>query len=261
MSSQSHTAIVTGAANGIGRAVALRLASDGFNVAICDISSQEAALKVLKAEIEAKGQKALAVVANVSVEKEVNDFVSTVVSQFGGLDVMVANAGVAVLTSILETTMEEWEHVFNTNVRGTLLCYRAAAKVMIEQNRGGRIIGASSLAGKKSAALCSTYGSTKFAIRSLTQTAACEFGKFNITVNAYAPGLTDTPLLTNMDARIGQLMGAGPGAYKEMMKGQTALGRIAEPEEIASLVSFLASKESSFITGQTISIDGGIWFD
>lgn len=90
---------------------------------------------------------------------------------------------------------------------------------------------------------------------------ACEFGKFNITVNAYAPGLTDTPLLTNMDARIGQLMGAGPGAYKEMMKGQTALGRIAEPEEIASLVSFLASKESSFITGQTISIDGGIWFD
>jgi len=88
MSSQSHTAIVTGAANGIGRAVALRLASDGFNVAICDISSQEAALKVLKAEIEAKGQKALAVVANVSVEKEVNDFVSTVVSQFGGLDVV-----------------------------------------------------------------------------------------------------------------------------------------------------------------------------
>jgi len=86
--SQSHTAIVTGAANGIGRAVALRLASDGFNVAICDISSQEAALKVLKAEIEAKGQKALAVVANVSVEKEVNDFVSTVVSQFGGLDVV-----------------------------------------------------------------------------------------------------------------------------------------------------------------------------
>ncbi|KXN89489.1 Diacetyl reductase [(S)-acetoin forming] [Leucoagaricus sp. SymC.cos] len=163
MSSQSPTAIVTGGASGIGRAIALRLASDGFNVAICDISSQEVAMKALKAEIGAKGRKALAMVVNVSVEKEVNDFVSTVVSQFGGLDVMVANAGVAVLTSILESAL--------------------------------------SLSGKKSAALCSTYGSTKFAIRSLTQTAgeslvrydaytinrrilACEFGKFNITVNA-----------------------------------------------------------------------------
>ena len=176
MSSQPRSAIVTGAASGIGRAIALRLASDGFNVAMCDISSQEAALKSLQDEIEAKGRKAIVMVADVSVEKEVNDFVSTVVSEFGGLDVvreqfhdlsikmnshwgkMVANAGVAVLASILDSkftffmtghlwlhnwtaTMEEWERVFNINVKGTLLCYKAAAKVMIEQNRGGRIIG------------------------------------------------------------------------------------------------------------------------
>ncbi|KAL9709649.1 hypothetical protein Ac2012v2_007388 [Leucoagaricus gongylophorus] len=261
MSSPSRTAIVTGAANGIGRAIALRLADDGFNIAICDLPSQEEAMKSLVTEIETKGRKVHAGVVNVSIEQQVNDFISTVVAQLGGLDVMVANAGVAVLNSILATTTEEWEHVFNTNVKGTFLCYRAAAKVMIEQNRGGRIIGASSLAGKKNAALCSTYGSTKAAIRSLTQSAACEFGKSNITVNAYAPGVTDTPLLERMDVRFGELIGAGPGAYTETMKGLAALGRIGKPEEVANLVSYLVSDQASFITGQTVTIDGGIWFD
>ncbi|KAF8983948.1 hypothetical protein BDQ17DRAFT_1437206 [Cyathus striatus] len=112
------------------------------------------------------------------------------------------------------------------------------------------ISGAGSLAGKKSAALCSTYGSSKFAIRCLTQSAASEWGRFGIRVNSYAPGLTNTPMLRKMDARIGDLMQAGPGAYIESMKPQTALGRICEPVEVANVVAFLASKEAAIITGK-----------
>ncbi|KAF8870371.1 NAD(P)-binding protein [Infundibulicybe gibba] len=256
-----RVAIVTGAAQGIGRAIALRLADDGHDVAVNDLKSRISLLEATAAEIKAKGGRVIITAADVSVEKEVQDMVQQTVNQLGGLDVMVANAGVAVMTSILDTSMEEWERIFSINVKGTLLCYKTAAKVMIDQGRGGRIIGACSLAGKKSAAMCSTYGSSKFAIRSLTQVAACEWGKFGITVNGYAPGLTDTPLLEQMDARVGEIMGVGPGAYIEMMKPQTALGRVGEADEVAKVVSFFASKESAFVTGQTLAVDGGIWFD
>jgi len=263
MSSHStETAIITGSAQGIGRAIAIRLARDGYNIVVSDLSTQAKLMNEVVSEIQANGGKAIAVSADVSQEADVENLVQKTVSEFGGLNVMVANAGVAVLTPILETSMEEWERVFSINVKGTLLCYKAAAKEMMKNpEKGGRIIGACSLAGKKSAALCSTYGSSKFAIRCLTQSAAAEWGPFNITVNGYAPGLIETPMLLSMDSRIGKLTGAGDQAYMEMMKGQTALRRIGAPDDIARVVSFLASKEAAFITGQTLSIDGGIWFD
>ncbi|TFK31534.1 NAD-binding protein [Crucibulum laeve] len=258
----SKAAIVTGAAQGIGRAIAIRLAEDGYSVAVSDLQGQTSLMEEVVSSIRSNGGNAISVVADVTQEADVDNLVQKAVSEFGGLDVMVANAGIAVLTPILETTIEEWERVFAVNVKGTLLCYKAAAREMIKNpEKGGRIIGACSLAGKKSTALCSTYGSSKFAVRCLTQSAAAEWGRFNITVNGYAPGLIDTPMFTSMNSRIGQLTGQGEAFMETVKFFNSALQRIGTPEDIARLVSFLASKEAAFITGQTISVDGGIWFD
>lgn len=123
---------------------------------------------------------------------------------------------------------------------------------MIKQNRGGRIIGTCSLLEKPNR---NTLGTNKVAIRGLTQIAACEWAKYGITVNGYAPGVTDTPLLLQMDARLADLLHAGPGAYVEIMKAQMSFGRVAQPEEVARVVSFLASEEAAIVTGQTLIVD------
>ncbi|KAJ7163998.1 hypothetical protein C8R43DRAFT_879245 [Mycena crocata] len=264
----TRTACVTGAAQGIGRAIALRLAIDGYNVTVADLPEKTSMLQELVAEIQSKtSAKSVAIAVDVSREGDVSKLVNETVQQLGGLDVMVANAGLATLGNILDTSVEELERIHDVNVKGTFLCYKAAAKVMIAQGRGGTIIGASSLAGKKGVAMCSVYGSSKFAVRALTQSAAAEWGKHKIRVNAYAPGATDTPLLAEMGAMFGDLIGAPATTYKEVvsmdafMSGQAALGTIGSPEAIAGVVSFLASKDSEFMTGQTLTADGGIWFD
>ncbi|KAJ6478547.1 hypothetical protein C8R47DRAFT_1138763 [Mycena vitilis] len=259
---QTRIACVTGAAQGIGRAVALRLADDGCDVAVGDLPTKIASLEELVKEIQLKGRKAIAVVVDVTKEAEVENFVASTVKKLGGLDIMVANAGVATLGPILDTGVEELERVHAINVKGTFLSYKAAAKAMIAQGRGGSIIGASSLAGKKSGAMCSVYGSSKFAVRSLTQVAAMEWGPHKIRVNAYAPGATETPLLEDMDSLFGKLLGGAPaGAYNDLMTKTAALGKLVSPVEIAGVVSFLASKDSGAMTGQTLCADAGIWFD
>ncbi|KZT19771.1 NAD(P)-binding protein [Neolentinus lepideus HHB14362 ss-1] len=190
-------AIVTGAAQGIGRAIALRLARDGLNVAISDLSSKLSALEALSEDIRASGGQTMTVEADVSEEKDVNSLVTTVADKLGGLDVMVANAGIALFKPIVEMSMVEFDKIQSVNTRGLFMCYRAAARTMIEQKRGGRIIGASSLAGKKGLPAGSSYSASKFAVRGLTltsMTVACELGPYGITVNAYAPGAIDTPL-------------------------------------------------------------------
>ncbi|KAJ6581048.1 hypothetical protein B0H19DRAFT_930334 [Mycena capillaripes] len=263
---QNRIACVTGAAQGIGRAIALRLAEDGCDVAVGDLPREMASLKQLVDEIQLKGRKAVAISVDVTKEAEVDDFVSSTVKDLGGLDIMVANAGVATLGNILDSDIEELERVHAVNVKGTFLSYKAAAKVMIAQGRGGVIIGASSLAGKKGAGMCSVYGSSKFAVRAITQAAAMEWGKDHIRVNAYAPGATVTPLLADMDVLFGKLVGVPPNTYTDIVNipssSLSALGELVTPESIAGVVSFLASKDSGSMTGcQTLCADGGIWFD
>ncbi|KAF7416121.1 hypothetical protein PC9H_002381 [Pleurotus ostreatus] len=257
---QPKTAIVTGAAQGIGKAIAIQLANDGFSVVISDIAAKQSLMDDVAAEIKTKNVDArtLVVPADVSSASDVNNLVAKTKETFGGLDVMVANAGVCWSKSILDVTVEEWEKLFAINVRGVLLCYQAAARLMIEQKRGGRIIGASSIAGKKGSAMIGAYSASKFAIRSLTQTAACEWGVHGITVNAYAPGTIDTPMLREAAGAVITPSGA---SIIDQFKAATPLGRVGEPEEIANFVSMLASEKSSYMTGQTITIDGGIWFD
>ncbi|KAL4257651.1 short-chain dehydrogenases/reductases (SDR) family protein [Pleurotus pulmonarius] len=258
--SQPKTAIVTGAAQGIGRAIAIQLARDGFDVVISDLASKQDLMNAVAEEIlliNTEGQT-LVVPADVSSETDVNNLVAKTKDVFGGLDVMVANAGICSSSPILDVTVEEWDNIFSINVRGVLLCYQAAARLMIQQKRGGRIIGASSIAGKKGGGNLSAYSASKFAVRSLTQSAACEWGAHGITVNAYAPGTIETPMLHDAEATMITPSGA---SHIGQLKASTALGRTGQPEEIANFVAMLASEKSGYMTGQTITIDGGIWFD
>jgi len=159
------------------------------------------------------------------------------------------------LATVLDTTLEDFERTLSVNARGVFLCYKYAALKMVAQGRGGRIIGASSVTGKQGVGGALAYCTSKFAVRGMTQAAAAELAKHKITVNAYAPGLIDTPLVKDV-------MGSDPtkGDFSNFWN-DIPVGRPGTPEDIASLVSYLASEDSSFMTGQSISINGGIFFD
>ncbi|KAG8221420.1 hypothetical protein J3R82DRAFT_1608 [Butyriboletus roseoflavus] len=193
-------ALVTGSGQGIGRSIALRLANDGYDIGLNDLHANKNKLEVLSIEItrQCPGRRVCVLVADVSVEGEVKGMVDGVVAALGSLDVMVANAGVLRVKTILETTTEDWDTTLAVNGRGTFLCYKYAAQEMISRGSKGRIIGASSIAGKRGGILTGAYSASKFAVRGLTQSAAKEFGQYGITVNAYAPGAVETPMLTTL---------------------------------------------------------------
>ncbi|KAF8836791.1 NAD(P)-binding protein [Paxillus ammoniavirescens] len=229
MSISKGIALVTGSAQGIGRGIALRLAKDGYDIALNDIPSKYDQLRAVADDIDKSGRRTLVLPADIAVEEQVKRMVQEVATEFGGLDVMIANAGVARILPLISTELEDWEHVMSINARGTFLCYKYAAEQMIKQGRGGRIIGASSLAGKMGMPLSSAYCASKFAVRGLTQSAALELGRHGITVNAYAPAFVQTPLSKNVMV--------------------PPIKHTGQPEDIASIVSYLASKEAHFITG------------
>ncbi|KAI9451786.1 hypothetical protein F5148DRAFT_532564 [Russula earlei] len=257
MTVSKGVALITGASQGIGRAIAIGLATDGFDIALNDIPAREAMLKRAAEEVASRGRRAHCVIADVSSEKQVETMVSDAVHALGGLDVMVANAGVSMMRSLLDTTGEDLDRILGVNLRGTFFCYKYAAMQMIAQGRGGRIIGACSGTGKQGQASLSAYSASKFGIRAITQCAALEFGGYGITVNAYAPGPVKTPMWDDLEAG----MGGPPGTLEEQLAKGAAVGYVGLPADIAALVSFLASKESHLITGQSISIDGGRFFD
>ncbi|KAF7366021.1 NAD-binding protein [Mycena venus] len=276
--SSKGIAIVTGAAQGIGKGIALRLASDGFDIAVNDIPANADKLSNLVEEIKAKGREASAHVADVSVEEQVKDMVEEVVKIYGGFDVMVANAGVIKYASIEHTTVDDWDRVMAINARGTFLCFKYAGMQMISQGRGGRIIGACSVGGKKGRFSINPkfyelngYSGSRWpddecilrikVCYPWPDTVGCEYGGHGITVNSYAPGTTDTEMVTYLDKSHAELTGSAPGTFKKQLEKTMPLPMIATPDDIAALVSFIASKESQFITGQSISINGGMYFD
>ncbi|KAF8510523.1 acetoin reductase family protein [Hysterangium stoloniferum] len=254
-------AIVTGSARGIGRAVALQLADDGYDIALNDLASNFSALEAVADEIRAKGRKAIAIVADVSQEQDVQTLVDRTVADLGDLYVMVANAGIATPNfNVVDTSLQTWERFISINLTGVFLCYRAAARQMLKQKRGGRIIGASSVNGKRGYPHCSAYCTTKFGVRGLTQSLASELAKDGITVNAYAPGFIDTPLW-RQGATTTDEEKRGIEATAEMGRNSSLMGRLGTPENVAALVSYIVSDQADFMTGQSVSLNGGSFFD
>ncbi|TFY56397.1 hypothetical protein EVG20_g8940 [Dentipellis fragilis] len=254
----NHVALVTGAAQGMGRAIALQLANDGFDVAVNDVPSKTGPLEALTKEIDNIGRTSLVVAGDVTSEVQVKGMVDDVVAKLGSLDVMVANAGIFQKSTLLDSPLEEFDQTVGVNAKGPLLCYKYAAKQMISQGRGGRLIGAASAASKRPYPGGLSYVMSKFAMRGLTQTAAVELGEHNITVNAYAPGFILTPMLEMYDADSAKEQGHAPGEFIERGANALPLKRVGTVQDVAKLVSFLASDKASYITGQTYSIDGGL---
>ncbi|RYO97047.1 hypothetical protein DL765_011345 [Monosporascus sp. GIB2] len=263
---EGRNAIVTGSSRGIGKAIAIRLASDGYNVCINDIPANQKGCEEVVGEIQALGRKACVAVADVSKRDEVKQMVQTSVDVLGPLDAMIANAGIVQVKAVLDVTEAEFEHMFAVNVFGVNNCYMEAAKQMIAQgtcqpDRPGKIIGAASIVAFKPFALLPHYSAAKWAVRGLTQAYAMQLAEHNITVNAYAPGIVGTAMWDQIDAQIAEKRGARRGEIlKEFVREHTALGRASVPEDVAKLVSFLASSDSDFCTGQTQVVDGGIIF-
>ncbi|KDQ60053.1 hypothetical protein JAAARDRAFT_32431 [Jaapia argillacea MUCL 33604] len=247
-----RVAIVTGASQGIGRAIALRLANDGLNVVVNDIPSKSSKVDSVVQDILAKGTvESFGFCADVSTESGVKGLIEKTVKELGAVDVMIANAGVLSQNPIIETTVEDWDRVLGINARGAFLQYKFAAQQMIKQGRGGRIIGACSVAGKSGYVGVAAYVASKHAIRGLTETAALEWGPHGIAVNAYCPGPVDTDMIRPP----GYKEELGPGALLEALQLPPG-GQVGTVHDIANLVSFLVRPESHFISGQAITICG-----
>jgi len=251
--STPRVAIITGATGNLGKAIALRLADDGLDIALNDIPSAADNLELLRKDIEAKGRRAFVFIGDVSEESAVEAMVLNVAANMGQLDVMIANAGIARGIPLLDTPVDYWNKIFSVNARGAFLCYKHAAKQMIKQGKGGRIIGASSVAGQVGEVNIGAYSATKFAVRGLTQTAALEWGRHGITVNAYCPGAIESDML-------GSLVPEGEVEnFYQKCRDVSAVGRNGTPADVANLISFFASEESGFVTGQSFAVNGGRW--
>ncbi|KAF2127797.1 3-oxoacyl-reductase [Dothidotthia symphoricarpi CBS 119687] len=260
-SEQSRTAIVTGSSRGIGKAIALRLAQDGYDVCINDIQANKSGCDEVVKEIQSLGRKAFAFTADVSKLNEVQDLVQASVSELGPLNTMVANAGIAQVKALLDLTEQDLKRMFEINVYGVYNCYATAARQMISQNTPGKILGAASIAAFRPFTMLSHYSASKFAVRGFTQAFAIEMAEHKITVNAYAPGIVGTAMWDLIDEKLGERTGAKKGdMIKKYTSEMIALGRTSVPEDVSSTVSFLASRDSDYMTGQTIVIDGGIQF-
>ncbi|UFS99528.1 SDR family NAD(P)-dependent oxidoreductase [Nocardia huaxiensis] len=245
----SKVAFVTGAARGIGAATAARLAADGFTVAIADLD--EAACKETAARIVADGGQAIAVACNVTDEAQVDAAIDGVVAELGSIDVLVNNAGVLRDNLLFKMSVDDWDLVMSVHLKGAFLCTRAAQRHMVKQ-KSGKIVNTSSVSALGSRGQAN-YSAAKMGIQGLTRTLAMELGPFGINVNAVAPGFIVTEMTDATAARVG----VSPEEFRENAAKITPLRRVGEPADIANVVSFLVSDDASFVTGQTIYVDGG----
>ena len=262
-------ALVTGAAGaaGLGRAIALRLASEGADLAVNDLSEDAGSrtgLPDVVKEIEALGQAAIPVYADVSDARQVEDMVERTLERFGRIDILVNNAGAPAgrdRVPVVELEEEAFDFVQRVNVKGVFLCCRAVARHMLQRGGGGTIINISSTSGKHGVPRFAAYCASKFAVRGFSQSLAHELGPEGITVYAICPGLIESERIDDMAAALAPA-GMAAADYREQMIAteirKSPLGRMTGQDEIANVAAFLASDQSDFMTGASLIVDGGI---
>jgi acetoacetyl-CoA reductase len=242
---EGRTALVTGASRGLGRAIALKLAEDGARVALNYRSGEQQAREVADL-IHSRGGVALLARADVSVKEEARALVGTVLEQWGHLDILVNNAGITRDRSMRKLTDDDWTEVINTNLNSVYYCTSAALKPMIER-KYGRVVNISSFVGQAGNFGQANYSASKGGVIAFTKSVAIEVAKYNVTVNAIAPGFTETDMLAKVAPDV-----------REQILLKIPMGRFGKPEDIARAVAFLCS-EGEYITGQQINVNGGVY--
>jgi acetoin reductase-like protein len=252
MQLEGKVALITGAARGIGRAIAERFEKEGAHVVIADLNEQGA--KEAAAPIGATGIR-----LDVTDQASIDAVIAATIAAHGRLDILINNAGIFDLACIADITRESYKRVFAVNVEGLLFTLQAAAKQMVAQGDGGKIINFASQAGRRGEALVAVYCASKAAVISLTQSAGLDLIKHGINVNAIAPGVVDNEHWDDVDSRFAKAEGLPLGEKKRQVGQAVPIGRMARPEEIAGLAVFLASEDADYIVAQTYNIDGGNW--
>ncbi|MBD3348551.1 MAG: 3-oxoacyl-[acyl-carrier-protein] reductase [Candidatus Eisenbacteria bacterium] len=244
MTLESRRAVVTGGGQGIGRAIALKLASLGAAVAVVDLNAKAASS--VADEIEGAGGTARGYELDVAVPEHVDRVFAEICEDLGGIEILVNNAGVTRDCLIMRMTQADWDLVLAVNLTGAFNCVRAVSRRMMSQ-RFGRIISISSVVGRIGNAGQANYAASKAGLIALTKSVAKELGKRGVTANAIAPGYIETPMTESL-----------PEKAREEFASRIALGRFGSPEDVANVVAFLASDEGDYVTGQTINVDGGM---
>ncbi len=257
MRMEGKSVVVTGSAQGIGKGIALRLAAEGASVMIADLNGAGAAEAA--SQIVAAGGRAIAAATDVADRAQVSAVMDATLEAFGSLDVVFNNAGFNRPMNLLEVTRENWEAIMAVNGWGVLLGTQEAAKRMIANRSGGKIINTASITGRQAFPTFAPYCASKFAVIALTQAAARGLAAHDITVNAFAPGVVDTPLWEKLDQDLMEI-GASerPGQAIEEFSAGILRGRAATTEDIAGTALYLASSDSDYMTGQVVMIDGGM---
>ena len=266
-------ALVTGAGgkNGIGRAIATRLAKEGADVAVNDITEHPYAadqtewqgLSDVVREIEAIGRRAISAVADVSDAKQVGEMVDKTVAHFGKIDILVNNAGTIAgkdRVLVVDLTEEDWDRVQRVNVKGVFLCSQAVSRRLIAQGTGGKIINISSVTGKQGSARYAAYSASKFAVIGLTQSLAHELAPYQVNVNAICPSLVDTERVGHLASALMPEDLSADEQRSEFARRNVAavpLGRLAEGTDVAKMAAFLASDEAAYLTGLSVTVAGG----
>ena len=238
-------ALVTGAAQGIGKAVALLLARNGADIVVSDINLEKA--EETAKEVQILGRKALAIKVDVAKSDDVDKMVQAILAQFGHIDILINNAGIARDKLILRMTEEDWDAVLNINLKGTFNCTKAVVRHMSKQ-KSGKIVSIASVVGEMGNAGQGNYAASKAGVIGFTKTIAREFAQRGINVNAIAPGYIETPMTEAL-----------PDKVKEDLKRLIPMDRLGKPEDVAEAVLFFVSESANYITGQVLNVNGGIY--